>query len=173
MSIFSISPLNVFAKDKITIGVQKNSKTPISGSVIRILDVKTKNTILSGITDEKGLFSNVLTPLLDGNKKLRNDLAISVTSTSYEGKSIPLNNTLMPQFYLVQLKEKITEDDEIVIVAPKPKDKPKDNTTTETPTERLTTNTNNPVKSKKWLYVGLGAAALGLAVFVIIKATKS
>lgn len=177
MSIFSISPLNIFPKDKITIGVQKDSRTPIAGSVIRISDIKTKDTLLSGITDGKGFFSNPLTPLLDANKKLRRDLVISVTSTSYEGKSVTLNNSLVPQAYIIQLKEKITQDDDIVIIAPrprdKPRDKPRDNTNTETPTERLPTNTNQPVKSKKWLYVGLGAAALGLAVFVIIKATKS
>jgi peptidoglycan hydrolase-like protein with peptidoglycan-binding domain len=172
-----IDPLVIAPKDKITISVQKNAQTPISGSVVRISDSKTKDTYISGVTDEKGTFESPITKILDGNK-LKSNLLISVTSTGYESKSINLNNSLVPQLYIIKLKEKIAEDDEIVIIAPKPKDKPKDkptdnNTNTETPTERLPTKTPQPNKSKKWLYVGLGAAALGLAVFVIIKATKS
>lgn len=171
-----IDPFVNVPKDKITISVQKNAQTPISGSVVRISDGKTKDTYISGVTDEKGTFESPITKIIDGNK-LKSNLLISVTSTGYEPKSINLNNSLVPQLYIINLKEKISQDDEIVIVAPKPK--PKDNRTTTIPTTnneipiRTTPIETKPKKSKKWLYAGLGAVALGLSVFLLIKATKS
>jgi hypothetical protein len=143
--------------DKMTIIVQnKSTNKGISGSVVRISDIITKDTIESGVTDSNGVIQFPLSTFL---RVKISQLSISVTSTSFKGTSVQVVDKT-PQVYNIKLEESVEDLDEIVIVAPKPKPKPK-------PEEIVETN-----NMKKWIpytFAGLGLAVIGYGIFKLVK----